>query len=137
MSDFNKVFFDTNPLIYYLENDGTFYEKMSKFIVDHADSAFSTSAVTVVEYLTGAFREGDKEKEQDFRSMISDYKFELFLLDGMLRKKQHESEKGIGVLRRWIHSNLQLRSSLVLISSSPMTYSLSSIQMSRCLLWMR
>ncbi|MBQ3394401.1 MAG: PIN domain-containing protein [Oscillospiraceae bacterium] len=81
MSDFNKVFFDTNPLIYYLENDGTFYEKMSKFIVDNADSAFSTSSVTVVEYLTGVFRKGDKEKEQNFRNMISDYKFEVVPVD--------------------------------------------------------
>ena len=26
---------------------------------------------------TGVFRKGDKEREQDFRSMISDYKFEV------------------------------------------------------------
>lgn len=81
VTDSKKVFFDTNPIIYYIEDEADFGKKMTKFMDDHAESAFVTSAVTVVEYLTGPFRNNDSEKETEFKEMISDYGFEVVSID--------------------------------------------------------
>ena len=77
MTDSKKVFFDTAPFIYYLENDGDFKVKVKKVIADNEEADFVTSTVTVGEYLTGAFKNEDKSRVSDFRGMISDYDFEV------------------------------------------------------------
>lgn len=81
MKDSKKVFFDTNPVIYFIEDETDFGKKMVKFMDDYAESAFVTSAVTVVEYLTGSFRNNDSEQAAGFRDMISDYGFEVVSID--------------------------------------------------------
>ena len=77
MTDSKKVFFDTAPFIYYLENDGDFKAKAKKVIADYEEADFVTSTVTVGEYLTGAFKKEDEERVSEFRGMISDYDFEV------------------------------------------------------------
>lgn len=52
MTDSNRVFFDTNPLIYYLEDEGEYGEKIAKFMDDYAEYSFVTSSITIAEYLT-------------------------------------------------------------------------------------
>ena len=51
MTDFKKVFFDTSPFIYFLENDGDFKTKAKKVFSDYEKADFFTSTVTVGEYL--------------------------------------------------------------------------------------
>ena len=77
MTDFKKVFFDTAPFIYYMEDDGDFYKKAEKLFIDCRNGDYLTSTITVGEYLTGAFRENDDQKASDFKSTISDYGFEV------------------------------------------------------------
>ena len=77
MTDFKKVFFDTAPFIYYLEDDGEFYSKAEKIFIDVRRGDYVTSTVTVGEYLTGAFKNNDEQKASDFRNTITDYDFEV------------------------------------------------------------
>ncbi len=58
MSVYKKVFYDTNPLIYYLEQNDDYLGKMKRFITEQteADSDFVTSTITVGEYLTGPYK---------------------------------------------------------------------------------
>ena len=65
VTDFKKVFFDTAPFIYYLEDDGDFYKKAEKLFIDGRNGDYLTSTITVGEYLTGAFRENDDQKASD------------------------------------------------------------------------
>ena len=77
MTDFKKVFFDTAPFIYYLENDGDFKAKAKKVFADCEEADFVTSTVTVGEYLTGVFKKEDESRVSEFRSMISEYDFNV------------------------------------------------------------
>ena len=77
MTDLKKVFFDTAPFIYFLENDGDFKAKAKKLISDCEKADFVTSTVTVSEYLTGAFKNEDEQNVSDFKNVIADYYFEV------------------------------------------------------------
>ena len=77
MTDFKKVFFDTAPFIYYLEDDGDFYAKAEKLFTESRDADFVTSTVTVGEYLTGAFKNEDEQNASDFKDIITNYDFEV------------------------------------------------------------
>lgn len=77
MTGFKKVFFDTAPFIYYLEDDGVFYEKAEKLFTENREADFVTSTVTVGEYLTGAFKKNDEQNASDFKNVIADYYFEV------------------------------------------------------------
>ena len=77
MTGFNKIFFDTNPIIYHLDENEEFCTQVDNFMIDNAIVPFVTSTVTVVEYLTGIYRHENEEKEADFDSMITEYGFEV------------------------------------------------------------
>ena len=47
MTDFKRVFLDTALFIYYLEDDGVFYEKAEKIFTDNRNADLVTSTVTV------------------------------------------------------------------------------------------
>ena len=81
MTDLKKVFFDTAPFIYFLENDGDFKAKAKKLISDCEKADFVTSTVTVSEYLTGAFKNEDEQNVSDFKNTIVDYDFEVIPID--------------------------------------------------------
>ena len=50
MTDFNKVFVDTSPIVYYLENNEIYHSTMKKFWKEYENCDYVTSAVTVTEY---------------------------------------------------------------------------------------
>ncbi len=77
MTDFNRVFFDTAPFIYYLEYDGDFYSKVEKLFIEDRKGDYVTSTITVGEYLTGAFKADDEQRASDFKSAIKNYDFEV------------------------------------------------------------
>lgn len=81
MTEFKKVFFDTNPIIYRLEAEENFGKKVKLLMDTYAECAFATSTVTVTEYLTGPFQSNDIDKESNFKSMIFDFKFEVVPID--------------------------------------------------------
>lgn len=81
MTDYKKVFFDTNPVIHYIEDEDNYGKKMTRFMDDYAEASFVTSMVTVAEYLTGSFRNSDGDKETAFKDLIYDYKFEVISVD--------------------------------------------------------
>ncbi len=59
MTGYNKIFFDTAPLIYYLEGELKFGNKVDMLMKNNAEAEFVTSTITVGEYLTLPFL--DKE----------------------------------------------------------------------------
>ena len=77
MTDFKRVFFDTALFIYYLEDDGVFYEKAEKIFTDNRNADLVTSTVTVGEYLTGAFKNSDEQNASDFKNTVKDYGIEV------------------------------------------------------------
>ena len=52
MTDFKKVFIDTAPIIYYLQNSELYYGNMKEFWKEYSECDYVTPAITVTEYLT-------------------------------------------------------------------------------------
>lgn len=79
MNEYKRIFYDTNPLIYYLEQNADYLGKMKRFITEQteADSDFVTSTITVGEYLTKPYKDGDEKLIEDFKGFISVYDFDV------------------------------------------------------------
>ena len=69
-----RLFIDTAPVIYFLDNDPRYAEKV-KYILDEAitkGTEIITSAITVAEYLIYPYRTGKIEKADIFFNFIRD-----------------------------------------------------------------
>ena len=51
MTGSKKIFLDTAPIVYYLENNEIYCPRMKKFWKMYGDCDYITSAVTITEYL--------------------------------------------------------------------------------------
>lgn len=49
----SKIYFDTTPIIYFLDDEKPFSDKVAAFICDHQDESdyYLTSSITDTEYL--------------------------------------------------------------------------------------
>ena len=91
MTDYKAVFFDTAPLIYYLDDHPEYKGAVIGFIGNTKNSKYVTSTITTMEYLTGAFRSGTPEKEADYDNFLS--AMDITIIDGgeddIVRKAAH------------------------------------------------
>ena len=60
----SKIYFDTTPLIYFLDDEKPFSDKVAYFILNHQeiDDFFITSSITDAEYLVFPYRQNKTEK---------------------------------------------------------------------------
>ncbi len=89
MTEYNKIFLDTAPLIYFLDADINYAEKVEKIferIIKHK-SLMVTSAITYTEYLTFPYRTGNTEKVNVFFEFLSDCNIQIFPIDINIAKK--------------------------------------------------
>lgn len=82
-TDSGKVFLDTAPIIYYLEKNDIYYEKVRDYLRRSflIGAEFQTSAVTVEEYHVFPFRNGDSALLGGFRRFIDDFEVRIFEID--------------------------------------------------------
>ncbi len=68
MTGYKQIYFDTTPLIYYLDSVQPYASKVRSFIEDALtnESLFMTSTITNTEYLVIPFRKQDYEKVMEF-----------------------------------------------------------------------
>ena len=60
MTDFKRVFVDTAPIIYYLENNAQYKDVVKRFFIDCVENhrQIVTSALTIEEYLVFPYSSG-------------------------------------------------------------------------------
>ena len=70
MTDFKRVFIDTAPMIYFLENNSQYMELMRKFFLrcmkEHIQIV--TSTLTIEEYLVVPYSDGKIEYVDNFKN---------------------------------------------------------------------
>ena len=68
MIEYNKVFLDTAPLIYFLDDDINFGKKTKSILEEilSAGKSLASSVITCEEYLTYPYRLGNQEKVDVF-----------------------------------------------------------------------
>lgn len=72
MTDFKRVFIDTAPIIYYLENNSIYVESIKRFFANCMNKHIQvvTSAVTVEEYLVFPYMSGKMEFADNFKRFL-------------------------------------------------------------------
>ena len=75
----SKIYFDTTPLIYFLDDEKPFSDKVASFIFDHQedDDFYLTSTITDAEYLVFPYRTEDTDKIQAYEKFIADFGFQI------------------------------------------------------------
>jgi len=75
----SKIYFDTTPLIYFLDDEKPFSDKVAQFILTHQDEDdfYVTSSITDTEYLVFPYRTNDAVKIQAYDSFLNDFVFQI------------------------------------------------------------
>lgn len=89
MTDYSKVFLDTAPIIYFLDDDLNFGEKIKDILEEILETGkeMTTSVITCTEYLTFPYRNNNHEKVDAFFEFISDCGVLLHSVDVKTAKK--------------------------------------------------
>ncbi len=87
MTDFRKIFIDTAPIIYYLQNSELYYDNMKVFWKKYNECDYATSAITVTEYLTYPYRQNDMKMVESFYSFVNDMDIQLKEIDVRIAEK--------------------------------------------------
>ena len=56
MTEFNRIFLDTAPIIYYTENKPVYFELMDSFFTRYIYSDYISSTITIAEYFPIPYR---------------------------------------------------------------------------------
>ena len=86
MDDFKKIFFDTSPLIYFLDANSIFKSKMDKIFYEilNNEIQFVTSAVTVEEFLVFPYRNEDDSAIESFWTFINEGNVNVLKIDNAI-----------------------------------------------------
>lgn len=87
MTEFKKVFIDTAPIIYYLQNSELYYANMKAFWKEYNECDYVTSAITITEYLTYPYRQEDMKLVKSFYAFINDMDIQIKSIDGRIAEK--------------------------------------------------
>ena len=75
----SKIYFDTTPIIYFLDDEKPFSDKVAAFICDHQNENdfYLTSSITDTEYLVFPYKTGNAEKINAYDVFLSDFNFQI------------------------------------------------------------
>lgn len=89
MTDFKRVFIDTAPIIYFLENSSLYVESMKKFFTkcmkEHIQIV--TSTLTIEEYFVSPYRNGKMEYVENFKRFIEYMNIEVVDIDSLIAEQ--------------------------------------------------
>lgn len=87
MTDSKKIFLDTAPIVYYLENNELYYSRMKKFWKIYEDYDYITSAVTITEYLTYPYQQNNLKQINVFNDFIDGMDIEIKSINKTIAEK--------------------------------------------------
>ena len=89
MTDFKRVFVDTAPIIYFLENSSLYMKAMGNFFVkckkEHIQIV--TSTLTIEEYLVSPYSNGKMEYVDNFKKFIEYMNIEVVDIDSVIAEQ--------------------------------------------------
>jgi len=87
MTDVKKVFLDTAPIVYYLENNESYYSKMKQFWKMYESCEYVTSVISVTEYLTYPYRQNNLKLINAYHAFAEGMEIELKNIDKRIAEK--------------------------------------------------
>ena len=75
----SKIYFDTTPLIYFLDDEKPFSDKVATFICGHQnkDDFYLTSTITDAEYLVFPYKNQNSDKIKAYEAFLLDFSFQI------------------------------------------------------------
>ena len=89
MTGFKRVFVDTAPFIYYLENNAQYKESIKRFFTDCLENKVQivTSVITVEEYLVFPYSSGKMEFADNFKRFFDYMGVEVVDINSMIAER--------------------------------------------------
>lgn len=89
MIEFKRVFVDTAPIIYYLENNSLYMESVKSFFAKCIEDKIQivTSAITIEEYLVYPYSSGKNELADNFKKFIKYMDIEIVNIDSKVAEQ--------------------------------------------------
>lgn len=89
MTEFKRVFLDTAPIIYYLQRDEMYFEKMKTIFIELRKKKVElvSSDVTIAEYCVFPYRTGNQKLVEDFDNFIQIAGVEIIHSSEIIAKK--------------------------------------------------
>lgn len=89
MTDFKRVFVDTAPIIYYLENHPVYTEVVKRFFAKciSENIRIVTSALTIEEYFVFPYSSGKMEYVDNFKRFIKYMNIEIVDIDSKIAEQ--------------------------------------------------
>lgn len=92
MTDYNKVFVDTAPFIYFIEknlNNPQYYDKVKNFFMNGYDNnkEFVTSVITMEEYFVFPYRNNNHSYIEMFNRLVAITNMEIVEVNQEIAKK--------------------------------------------------
>ena len=81
MTVYKKIFLDTAPIVYLLDENDLYAAKMTLWMDSRIESAFVSSPITVMEYLVYPYRMNNNAAVNDFFTFLSSYKVDILPID--------------------------------------------------------
>lgn len=107
MTEFNRIFLDTAPIIYFLEKSDLYYDKMKSIfqIIINEDIEIYTSAITYEEYEVGPLKNNNQTLIRNFENFMHDMEVEVVNIDPMIAsmaaaiRAEYQGYKGMDSLQ--------------------------------------
>ena len=110
MTDYNKVFLDTAPFIYFIEKDSNnpqYFDNMKQFFEEgyRENKEFLTSVITMAEYFVFPYRNEKMSYIDSFHRLVDTLDMEITEVDQEIAKKaaqiraQYKSFKAMDALQ--------------------------------------
>lgn len=89
MTDFKRIFIDTAPIIYFLENSSLYMESMEKFFAGcmKENIQIVTSTLTIEEYLVSPYSNGKIQYVDNFKRFIKYMNIEIVDIDSTIAEQ--------------------------------------------------
>ena len=77
----SKIYFDTTPIIYFLDDEQPFSDKVAIIISEYQnnDDSYLTSSITDTEYLVFPYRSNNYDKIQLYHRFLRDFDFQIVI----------------------------------------------------------
>ena len=89
MTEFKRVFVDTAPIIYYLENSSLYMDAIKKFFTKCIEENIQivTSAITIEEYLVFPYSSGKMDFADNFKKFIEYMNIKVVDIDSKIAEQ--------------------------------------------------
>ena len=108
MIECKKVFIDTAPVIYYLENSALYKRTIGNFFAYCIENNVQliTSAITVEEYMVFPYRNNKQVYIDAFKSLVSSLDIQIGIIDSVIAEKAAKIRAEYVSLKKWMHYSL-------------------------------